>query len=173
MPETLLHFMIPFTALIIYGLSIKKSVVLSSLAILPDLDVLFHIHRSITHSVIFLIIISIPILLFLKLWIPKYFKDGIIGTLVILSHPIMDTFQTYTPIIYPLYKGAIHIVCKFVTDMNNLTDLRFTFEIKTLDTAFSTLTTKTDGHIFTSLGIGITIVILIGIFFRWYKKWKK
>jgi len=163
MPEPLIHFVIPFIVLSFYGLTVKKSLIMSSLAILPDFDVLFHIHRSVTHSVVFLILICIPIIGFIKLKYPKYFIDSLIGSLVVLTHPILDVFNAYTPILYPLYKNSVFIVCKLVTDQSNLSDLRFFFEIKIAPTSFSLILPNTDGVVFSGLGIGISLVIFVGI----------
>ena len=167
MPELLLHFIVPFIILSFFGLSLKKSFILSSLAILPDFDVLFCIHRSITHSAIFLILICIPIIVFIKLKYPKYFTDSLVGSLVVLSHPILDVFHSYTPILYPLYKNSVFIVCKLVTDQSNIGDLRFFFEIKVAPTCFSLILPNTDGVVFSSLGVGISLVIFVGIIAKW------
>ena len=167
MPEPLLHFIIPFVVLTAFGFTLKKSVLLSSIAILPDFDVLFHIHRSITHSIVFLILICIPIVVFVKLKYPNYFHDSIVGSLVLLSHPILDVFHTYTPILYPLYNKSIHIVCELVTDMNNISDLRFFFDIKIGQEGFGVISSSVDGIVFSSLGIGISLVILVGIVAKW------
>ena len=170
MPEPLLHFIIPFAIFIFFGFSLKKSFILSFLAILPDLDVLFHIHRSITHSAIFLILICIPIIVFIKLKYPKYFTDSLVGSLVVLSHPILDVFHSYTPILYPLYKNSVFIVCKLVTDQSNISDLRFFFEIKVKHTCFSLIQPNTDGVVFSSLGVGISLVIFVGIMTKWMRE---
>ena len=170
MPEPLIHFIVPLIALASLGISLKKSVLLSSIAILPDFDVLFHIHRSITHSVVFLILICIPIIVFVKLKYPNYFHDSIIGSLVLLSHPILDVFHTYTPILYPLYNKSIYIVCELITDMNNISDLRFLFEIKIGQEGFGIISSSADGVVFSSLGIGITLIILTGIIAKWRKE---
>ena len=167
MPEPLLHLIVPFIILISFGFSLRKSFILSSLAILPDLDVLFHVHRSITHSAVFLILICIPIVGFIKLKYPKYFTDSIIGSLVILSHPFLDVFNSYTPILYPLYKNSVFIVCKLITDQSNISNLRFFFEIKIIPTYFSLILPNTDGVVFSSLGVGISLVILVGIIAKW------
>ena len=167
MPEPLIHFIVPFIILASLGLTLKKSVLLSSIAILPDFDVLFHVHRSITHSAVFLILICIPIIAFVKLKYPNYFHDSITGSLVLLSHPILDVFHTYTPILYPLYNKSIHIVCELITDMNNISDLKFLFDIRIGSEGFGIISSSTDGVVFSSLGIGISLVILVGIVAKW------
>ena len=167
MPEPLIHFVAPLVILLFCGLTIKKSLILSSFAILPDLDVLFHVHRSITHSAVFLILICIPIVGFIRLKYPNYFHDSLVGSLIILSHPFLDVFNAYTPIFYPLYKNSVFIVCKLMTDMRSVSNLRFFFEIKIAPTTFSLIPPNTDGVVFSGLGVGISLVIFVGIIAKW------
>ena len=167
MPEPLIHFLIPFVVLGFCGITLKKSLALASLAILPDLDVLFHIHRSITHSAVVLILLLIPIALFIKLKYPNYFRDSLAGGLVVLSHPVLDVFDTYTPFFYPLYKKSVFVLCHLTTDMSELSDLHFLFEIKTVSTSFSLIAPNTEGTVFSGFGIVIGLIVLVGVIAKW------
>lgn len=84
MPEPLIHFVIPFFLLMMFGLGIKKAALISLLAVLPDLDVLFHIHRSFSHSIIFILLFSLPAIIIAKRFYKERYCDSIIATLVIL-----------------------------------------------------------------------------------------
>ena len=161
MPEPLIHFIIPLFILIILGFNLKKSVIISSLAIIPDLDVIFHVHRSVSHSILFILALTIPIILMLN-----YLKIGkksemMIATLVILSHPFMDMFNGSTPILWPLFDKSIYIFTELTTNMNNVLDLNLIFKINFEKTVF--YRTTGDGPIFTSQGVGIALVLLIGL----------
>jgi membrane-bound metal-dependent hydrolase YbcI (DUF457 family) len=57
MPELFLHFSIPF-ALVAPILGLKRALLAGFIAILPDIDALMHVHRSLTHSILFLSIRS-------------------------------------------------------------------------------------------------------------------
>ncbi|MEM2319734.1 MAG: hypothetical protein QXQ63_03185, partial [Candidatus Bathyarchaeia archaeon] len=59
--EPLIHFTIPFVVLIVLGLSPKKALPLALLALIPDLDALFLIHRSLSHSIVVLAAVFIPL----------------------------------------------------------------------------------------------------------------
>jgi len=91
-----------------------------------------------------------------------------VGGLVVLSHPLLDVFDAYTPLLYPIYKESIFVFCRLVTDMSELSDLRFLFEIKTTSTSFSLIAPNTDGLVFSSLGIGIGLIILVGMVAKWW-----
>lgn len=161
MPEPLIHFIIPLFLLIILGLNLKKAVLISSLAIIPDLDVLFHVHRSVSHSIIFILAIIIPIILILNyLHIGKK-NEMILATLVILSHPFMDMFNGATPILWPLFDKSIYIFTELTTNLNNVLDLNLIFKVNFEKTIF--YKTNGEGPIFSGLGFGITLVLLIGL----------
>lgn len=162
MPEPLIHFIIPLFLLIMLGFNLKKSVLISSLAIIPDLDVIFHVHRSISHSIIFIIVVIIPIILILN-----YLKIGnknekLMAILVILSHPFLDMFGGYTPILWPLIDKSVYIFTELTTNMSNVLDLNLIFNVNFDKTIFYKITGG-EGPIFTSQGFGITLLLLIGL----------
>ena len=162
MPEPLIHFIIPLFLLIMLGLSLKKSVLISSLAITPDLDVIFGIHRSFSHSVIFILALSIAIILVLN-----YLKIGnksekLLVILVLLSHPFLDMFGGFTPILWPLYDKSVYIFTELNTNMNNVLDLNLIFKVNFEKTVFYKINGG-EGPIFTSQGFGIALVLLTGL----------
>lgn len=162
MPEPLIHFIIPLFVLIILGFNLKKSILISSLAIIPDLDVIFHVHRSMSHSIFFILALTIPIVLILS-----YLKIGkksemMMAILVILSHPFMDMFTGSTPILWPLLDKSVYIFTQLTTNMNNIFALNFLFKIN-FDKVVFMQTTNSEGPIFTSQGFGMTLVLLIGL----------
>ena len=87
MPEPLIHFIVPFSVLVMCGMGVRKAAFFASLAILPDFDVLFHIHRSFSHSVFFILLLCAPVIIIAAAKHSKMTRDAIIATLVILSHP--------------------------------------------------------------------------------------
>jgi membrane-bound metal-dependent hydrolase YbcI (DUF457 family) len=161
MPEPLLHFIIPLFLLIMLGFNLKKSIIISSLAIIPDLDVIFHVHRSISHSIIFILALTIPTFLILNYLNIGKKSEMMTAILVILSHPFMDLFTGYTPIFWPLFDKSIYIFTQLTTNMNNVLDLNLIFKVN-FDKIMFLRTTDGDAPIFTSQGFGITLVLLIG-----------
>ena len=53
--KPLIHFIVPFTALTLAGVEFRKALPISLLALLPDLDALFLVHRSLSHSLVVLL----------------------------------------------------------------------------------------------------------------------
>jgi membrane-bound metal-dependent hydrolase YbcI (DUF457 family) len=165
MPEPLVHFIIPLILLVMFGFSIKKATFISSLAVLPDLDVLFHIHRSISHSIFFILMVSFPAILITKKYYKDKFNESIISALVILSHPFMDMFTDFTPVFWPLFNKSIHIVSELTTNMNDVLDLNLTLQVYFKPIAFYR-TTNIDAPIFSSAGVGVSLVLLIGLILK-------
>ncbi|MFQ5888112.1 MAG: metal-dependent hydrolase [Candidatus Hydrothermarchaeales archaeon] len=107
MPEPLIHFVIPFASLGIMGIRPKKAFLPSIIALTPDLDALVGIHRSPTHSLIMIGIAASTTLILLRG--RPAFRFGLISVGAVLSHILLDLFQTYTPALWPLYDKYIWI----------------------------------------------------------------
>ena len=162
MPEPLLHFIIPFFLLMMFGFNIKKAVLISSLAILPDFDILFHIHRSMSHSIFFILIFSFPVIIVAKKYYKEQYFETIIATLVVLSHPFMDLFTFYTPVFWPLFNKSIYIITELTTNMNDISDLNLIFQVKFKPIIFYQ-TQDIDAYIFSSQGVAISLTLLLGL----------
>ena len=80
-------------------LETRKAFVVGVIALLPDLDV-FHVHRSITHSGVVPLLFVLPIA-YLAHRGGVGWKASALAVASLLSHPILDMFQDYTPILYP------------------------------------------------------------------------
>jgi len=101
MPEPLIHFALPFALLTARGMDPKKAALISLIAVLPDLDVLIHIHRSYTHSLLIpMAVLIIALLKYRNRWL-------ILAALSYASHPILDFVTYYTPILWPIYPGSL------------------------------------------------------------------
>lgn len=162
MPEPLVHFIIPFFLLIMSGLTVRKAALISLLAILPDFDVLFHIHRSFSHSVFFILMLSIPAIIITKKFYNERFSDSIIAALVLLSHPFMDTFTYFTPVLWPLFNKSVYILAELTTNMNDVLDLNLKLNVYFESIVFRQ-TANIDTPIFSSTGVAVSLVLLIGL----------
>jgi hypothetical protein len=165
MPEPLIHFIVPFSVLVMCGIGIKKSALFASLALLPDLDVLFHVHRSFSHSVVFILILGAAAIAISTAKHSKWVSDTLIATLVILSHLFMDLFTYFTPLFWPLYSKSIFIVIELMTNMDNVSKLHLVFDLK-LEPVVFYHTINMDSPIFTSTGVAATLVIVAGLVLR-------
>ncbi len=102
MPEPLVHFAVPFALFTAKGMDVRKAALLSLIAVLPDLDVLIHVHRSYTHS----IFIPIALLVAAAIW-RRGSKPLVLASLSLATHSILDFVTYYTPILWPVYAGSL------------------------------------------------------------------
>lgn len=162
MPEPLIHFVIPFFLLVMFGLSTKKATLISLLAVLPDLDVLFHVHRSFSHSIFFILLFAVPAIIITKKFYREHYADAIIAALVILSHPFMDMFTYYTPVFWPFFNESIYIIAELTTNMNDVMDLDMKLNVLFQPVKFYK-TTNMDAPIFSSTGVAVSLVLFAGM----------
>lgn len=161
MPEAALHFSVVF-ALLAPRLGVKRGLLLSALALLPDFDVFLHVHRSMSHSVILLSLVYVPVVLAFYRFGPKYFGLSMLGLLALLSHPIMDCFQTYTPILYPVVDRSFWVrVDGSVFISPNELRPQISVSVADKPAVFSAFKSM-DAPVFTSEGFLISL-LLVGI----------
>ncbi|MEM3955726.1 MAG: glycosyltransferase [Candidatus Bathyarchaeia archaeon] len=160
MPEPALHFSVIF-ALSASRLGIKKTLILSAIALLPDLDALFHVHRSMSHSLIILGLSWLLILTIIYTIKREYIGFGILCFLALLSHPIMDLFQNYTPILYPILDRSLWVRFdgSFLISSEGFSP-RFSVSLVDAPTIFRPFQ-YLDAPIFTSEGFLISLLLII------------
>lgn len=171
MSELLLHYIVPLSILLICGLTLKRSLVLACFGIVPDLDVFFHAHRTVTHSAIIILLVCIPIIIFISRKYPNSLNNALIATGVLISHVFMDLFTGCTPIFYPIHNKYIWLVFELTTNLDSLSILTLTFDINfTPDVFYAPY--GMNAPVFTSQGFAISVLILIGITIKYFLKKK-
>ena len=164
MVEPLLHFAAPFVTLKALGLDWKSALFASLIALTPDLDVLFSVHRSFSHSAIVLLAIVIPILILTR-------KNATIRNITLLAafgiatHLILDLFQTGTPLLWPLYNRSIEINTSIDLHIGSPSNIIPSVAVETKPTNFASFQTF-DAPLITAEGTGIALVLLAPILFQ-------
>ena len=157
MPEPLLHFSIAF-ALSAPILGIRRALIVGLISLLPDLDVLFHVHRSMSHSIVLLsIIVAASILISYK--IGRGAKFATVSGLGLLSHPLLDLFQSPTPVLYPLSHNSYHVSPKLSVTISNGIVFHLTFSIESEPVKFAPFHSM-DAPIFTDIGFIISLLLI-------------
>jgi membrane-bound metal-dependent hydrolase YbcI (DUF457 family) len=167
--EPLLHVVLPFVALVLLGLEPQKALPLGLLGILPDLDVIFLIHRSISHSTVVTILLAAPILLYVWYKKPGYRSYALLGLMAVLSHQILDLFNGYTPILWPLSQESYWMETILNGRIGSEITLQPILEIYHRPTVFQTFS-GLDAPIFTSEGLAITLTLLLPIAYTFIKE---
>ncbi|MGB9896071.1 MAG: metal-dependent hydrolase [Thermoproteota archaeon] len=110
--EPSLHFSIPFFIFSFLGFSLPYCFLLSFLALLPDFDVFFKVHRSETHS----FLVYLPIL-FLALLLYSFNAQLSLLLLAVYfsftSHVLLDTLGGYTLALWPIVGDELSISVNF------------------------------------------------------------
>jgi len=103
------HFVVPFAALLLFGLEFKKALPISLLALIPDVDALFLVHRSLSHSIVVMLIVVAPFLLLAYKFKPKFSGYAMLAFMAAASHSVLDVFGGFTPLLWPLYNYSMWI----------------------------------------------------------------
>jgi membrane-bound metal-dependent hydrolase YbcI (DUF457 family) len=108
MVEPLLHFAVSFASLRAFGLDLRKVLFASLIALTPDIDVLFQVHRSQTHSLVLLAFVTLPLLILT--WNRRSVRSLVLlGAFGVSTHIILDLFQSSTPVLWPLVNESFWI----------------------------------------------------------------
>jgi hypothetical protein len=110
--EPSLHFSIQFFVFSLLGFSPPYCFLLSFLALLPDFDVIFKVHRSVSHS----FIVYLPVLLLALILHPFNFQHSLLllaAYLSLASHVLLDTLGNYTLAFWPVVKDEFSIIIGF------------------------------------------------------------
>ncbi|MEM0253225.1 MAG: metal-dependent hydrolase [Candidatus Bathyarchaeia archaeon] len=160
--EPLLHFTIPFLSFLLVGVQPTKAFLLSLLALVPDLDALFLVHRSFTHSIVCISIILLIAVLMLRKFRSGMLRYAFMGFFAIASHLVLDVFTGFTPILWPLYNFSIWISLDITAHVGSLPSLMLHFTL--LKEPITFVATKSlDAPIFTSYGLAIVAVLLMPV----------
>ncbi|RLF10431.1 MAG: hypothetical protein DRJ98_06115 [Thermoprotei archaeon] len=130
MPEPIIHFAVVLTSLTLLGVDLKRSLAASAISTTPDLDILLHIHRSMSHSLIFPLA-TIPVLYGLSRNRKVRGTTLLIMVAAYCSHIILDFFTGYTPLFWPLHSNSFWLLVQVDIHVSSIPT--FTFTLKLLE----------------------------------------
>ncbi len=163
--EPLIHFAVPLVALMLIGVGFKKALPLSLFALMPDLDALFLVHRSFTHSIPFLLSLAAPLLLTLYKFKPRLLRLGFVALLSMFSHLVLDLSAGYTPILWPLYNYSVWFQGDLYALIGSAPALALNLRILTEPIIFEHLGSL-DAPLFTGNGLFATLTIFTPLFVK-------
>jgi membrane-bound metal-dependent hydrolase YbcI (DUF457 family) len=169
--EPLIHFVVPFTALTLAGVKFRRALPISLLALLPDLDALLLIHRSLSHSLIILLIAATPITLLISRFKPNLQRPSILGLLSVASHLALDIFTGYTPILWPLYSYSIWVKVELTTHIGSSLNLSLNACLLLEPTTFHRLQSL-DASLLTGEGLILSTALLTPLLLKAFTKYK-
>ncbi len=160
MPEVLLHFSIPFSAVLSVTSRLRYAFLAGVFGVLPDLDILFGIHRSPSHSIPVILAIAVPILIMLSSKHSRYLKASEIALFGVLSHPILDLFDGYTPILWPFSSYSPWIKFSAEAYLSSTPSLNIDYQVLWQPTIFQPVE-KIGGVLVTPLGAIISAALIL------------
>lgn len=158
MVEPLLHFAVPFASLRAMGVNWRRSLFASALALTPDLDVLFHVHRSLSHSLVVLAIVVLQIFLVMR-------KDrtarGVLLAAIIglISHLVLDLFGDFTPLLWPAINQSLWLSVDLSVHIGSQPAFSGWLRLLAKPTVLEPFESF-DGPILTATGVGISLALL-------------
>ncbi len=86
---------------ILGGVRIRKAFVLAFISVLPDFDVLFGVHRSMSHSIVVWLVAIAPLYLYYWNRDREHIRDPLLVLLAGGVHILFDS-GSFTPVLWPL-----------------------------------------------------------------------
>jgi len=165
--ELLLHFAIPFAAFS-YFRRPREAFVASLIALFPDIDaLLIGVHRSMSHSLVVVLAVCGVAFLMIRVLSPKLLGLGLLATLGLLSHLLLDLFTTHTPVFWPLVSWSLFISIGGGVHVSESLNLKVNLHMSTTTTDFTPFTTL-DAPIFTSEGFALSLILIGAVFVNGY-----
>jgi hypothetical protein len=114
-----------------------------------------------SHSIIVLTLAYTPILLTVYRLKPEYFRLTILGLLALLSHIVMDFFQTYTPIFYLILDSSLWVEIDGGVQISpSGLKPRVSADVKHVLTTFKPFEVI-DAPVFTSEGFPVSLILTV------------
>jgi membrane-bound metal-dependent hydrolase YbcI (DUF457 family) len=88
--DPFMHLLLPLLFLLAVRVDAKKALLLAPLAVLPDFDALFGLHRALFHSFIPTLVLPMMLLVYSKLRKPEWMFGSMIALFYLASHVVLD-----------------------------------------------------------------------------------
>jgi len=88
--DPVLHLALPLLFLLALRVDTRKAVLLAPLAIIPDFDAAFGLHRAAFHNFIFVIIVPVALMAYSKMKRPEWLPWAVVAQFYLASHVVLD-----------------------------------------------------------------------------------
>jgi len=158
LPDLVTHY---FISLLICsrGTRLKYALFIALIGLLPDVDVIFKIHRWFTHSLIVVITFAIPLLIIIYLKIGKVLKYFVYSLIIYSIHIILDVFTASTPIFWPLIPESFYVEVSVNAKVSETLTFSSSFNIETYPTDF-VVRDYLEGPLLNEVGLIIAIGVV-------------
>jgi len=88
--DPFMHLLLPLLFLLAVRVDAKKALLFAPLAVLPDFDALFGLHRALFHSFIPILLLPMIFLIYSRLRKPEWVFGSMIALFYLASHVVLD-----------------------------------------------------------------------------------
>jgi len=88
--DPFMHLLLPLLFLLAIRFDAKMAILYAPLAILPDFDSLFGLHRALFHSFIPILVLPLAFALYTRLRKPEWMLGSIVALFYLASHVVLD-----------------------------------------------------------------------------------
>lgn len=88
--DPLLHLLLPVLFLLAIRIDARKVLMFAPLAIFPDFDAVFGLHRAVFHSFIPVLVIPVGLILYSKFKRPEWMLSALLIQFYLASHVVLD-----------------------------------------------------------------------------------
>ncbi len=88
--DPVLHLLLPILFLLAIRIDPKKVLMFAPLAIIPDFDAAFGLHRAVLHSFVPILVVPIAFIIYSKLKRPDWMLGALLAQFFLASHVVLD-----------------------------------------------------------------------------------
>jgi membrane-bound metal-dependent hydrolase YbcI (DUF457 family) len=88
--DPFMHLLLPLLFLLAVRIDARKAILFAPLAILPDFDALFGLHRALFHSFVPILVLPLALVVYSKLRRPEWVLGSLIALFYLVSHVVLD-----------------------------------------------------------------------------------
>lgn len=105
--DPVLHLLLPLLLVVAVGIDKRKALLLAPFTILPDLDVLFGLHREALHSFLFILVFPAALIVYSRLKRPEWLLGAYLALFYLASHIVLD--HSGVAFLWPFVKEGFYL----------------------------------------------------------------
>lgn len=88
--DPIMHIVLPLLVLLALRIDARKAILFAPLAVLPDFDAFFGLHRAVFHSFVPIVVIPVALILYSKYRRPEWMLSALLVQFYLASHVVLD-----------------------------------------------------------------------------------
>jgi hypothetical protein len=88
--DPIMHILLPLLVLLALRIETRKVILFAPLAVFPDFDAFFGLHRAVFHSFIPVVVIPVALILYSKYKRPEWMLSALLVQFYLVSHVVLD-----------------------------------------------------------------------------------